>query len=213
MVIGAVYCPIEKVSKISKEIRESKREYGLSKKNELKWTKVSPGKLEYYQNLINYFFSNEDLHFRAIIVPDKNVLRHEKYNQTHDDWYYKMYFDMLKVILDPENCYNIYLDMKDSKSASKVAKLHDVLSNNIYDFSRAIVKKVQVIRSEESEVLQLADLIIGALSYYFRKNSTSRSKLELIEMIKSLSGYSLEKSTLLRENKFNIFVWHSKDGD
>ena len=36
-----------------------------------------------------------------LVVPDKSELAHEQYNQTHDEFYYKMYFDMLKVIFEP----------------------------------------------------------------------------------------------------------------
>ncbi len=52
------------------------------------------------------------------------------FNQDHDTFYYKMYFDLLKVILKPEFSYNIYTDIKDTKSQNKVEKLQDVLRNN-----------------------------------------------------------------------------------
>ena len=47
-------------------------------------------------SLINYFFDDDDLHFRAIIIPDKSILDHDKYNQTHDDFYYKCILICLK---------------------------------------------------------------------------------------------------------------------
>ena len=37
--------------------------------------------------------------FEHFIIPDKTKLEHELHNQTHDDWYYKMYFDMLNSYL------------------------------------------------------------------------------------------------------------------
>ena len=55
-------------------------------------------KIDLYKDIVNYFFDDNNIHFRAIIIPDKSKLNHEAFNQTHDDWYYKMYFDMLKVI-------------------------------------------------------------------------------------------------------------------
>ncbi|OSB16678.1 hypothetical protein B2H94_10820 [Clostridium sporogenes] len=210
MVIGGVWCPIEQRKKITNDIYEIKEKFNINKYAEIKWTKVSNCNINYYKELIKYFFECEDLHFRAVVVKDKNKLNHEKYNQTHDEWYYKIYFDMLKTIIDPNENYNIYLDIKDTNSAEKVARLKEILCNNIYDFNFKIIRKVQNVRSEECTILQLADLIIGSICYLHRELNTSKSKLELIETIKNLSGYSLTKNTLYRENKFNLLIWDGK---
>ena len=92
-------------------------------------------------------------------------------------------------------------------------KLHEVLCNNHYDFDRNLIRKVQQVRSEEVELVALADLLIGALSYLHRGKNTSEAKLKLIERIRKRSGYNLMASTLYRENKFNIFIWKSGYGE
>lgn len=38
---------------------------------EMKWTKISPAKVDLYKDLVNYFFDDDDLHFRGVIIPDK----------------------------------------------------------------------------------------------------------------------------------------------
>jgi len=211
MVLGAVWCPLEKTREISLRIRDIKIRHGLSPKFEIKWTKVSPAKQIFYLDLIDYFFEEGDLHFRALVIPDKTRLQHERYGQDHDTWYYKMYFDMLKVILDPKACYLIYLDIKDTRSAGKVYKLHDVLCNNMYDFKRQIVERVQTVRSHEVEILQLADLLIGTVSYVNRGLCSNAAKLALVERLKKHSGYELTKTTLLMESKVNLFVWRASE--
>ncbi len=209
MVLGAVWCSLDKVPEIAVRIREIKEQHHLPKDFEIKWVKVSKGKLDFYQDILDYFFDDDDLHFRALIVPDKSELRHQEFSQTHDDWYYKMYFDMLKVILSPEASYRIYMDIKDTRSASKVAKLHEVLSNEKYDFQREIVERVQIVRSHEVEILQLADLLIGIISYANRRLSTNGAKISLVERMRQRSGYLLTRTTLLREGKVNLFRWHA----
>jgi hypothetical protein len=196
------------VGGVSAALRQIKSRHGLSPEFEAKWTKVSPARQQFYLDVLGYFFDNDDLHFRALIVPDKSQLRHAAFRQTHDDWYYKMYFDMLKVILRPGDRYRIYLDIKDTRSASKVAKLHHVLSNNVYDFSREIIERVQTVRSHEVEVLQLTDLLIGAVSYANRSLTTSAAKMALAANMRQRSGYDLTRTTLLREDKVNLFRWH-----
>jgi hypothetical protein len=158
-----------------------------------------------------FFFNEDALHFRAIIIPDKTKLDHNKFSQSHDAWYYKMYFLLLREILDPEARFNIYIDIKDTRGYSKVEKLRDVLSNNMYDYDKNIIAKIQQIRSHEAVVMQITDLLIGALTYFHRKLSTSETKNELISLIKKHSGHNLLRSTLPKESKFNIFVWSPQE--
>ena len=212
MVIGGVWCPLSKKDEIFRRLREIKEEHGLSKRFEIKWNKVSKGQLNFYMDVINYFFDNSDLHFRVLVIPDKQELNHEAFNQSHDTFYYKMYFNMLKTLFEPDCEYNIYIDIKDTRGQRKVEKLHEVLCNNHYDFNREMIRKVQQVRSEEIELIALADLLIGAISYLHRGKNTSEAKLKLIERIKARSGYNLTASTLYRENKFNIFVWRGGHG-
>ena len=211
MVLGAIWCPLEKTREIAVRLREIKVRHGLKPGFELKFTKVSPAKQQFYLDVMDYFFDDDDLHFRALVVPDKSKLRHEVFKQTHDDWYYKMYFDMLKVILDPEACYRIYLDIKDTRGASRTTKLHEVLCNNIYDFDRRIIETVQQIRSHEAEQLQLADLMVGTVSYTNRGKTTSGAKLALVQRMRDRSRYSLTRTTLYREEKVNIFRWETSE--
>lgn len=212
MVLGAIWCPLEKSREIAVRLRELKRKHGMSASFEVKWTKIGPAGKDLYLDLIDYFFDDDDLHLRALIVPDKAKLRHDAFpGQDHDTWYYKMYFDMLKVILHPNARYRIYLDIKDTRGAEKVAKLHDVLCNNMYDFSRQVIERLQLVHSHEIEQLQLADLMIGAIGYLNRGLQGNAGKIALIQRIQKRSGYSLTKTTLLREDKINLFFWHAAE--
>ena len=211
MVLGAIWCPQQKVRDIFKEIRRIKIRHGLSNRFEIKWTKVSHSKIDFYVDLVNYFFSNKSLHFRALVIPDKSILQHELLGQDHETWYYKMYFNMLKIIISPNKRYRIYIDYKDTHGSKKIAKLHKVLCNNQYDFSRNIIERVQLVRSHEIELLQLTDLIMGAIAYANRELSGNRGKEELVNLIKNKSGYSLTKTTLTSEQKVNIFIWKARE--
>lgn len=210
MVLGGIWCPYSEKDKIFNRLKDIKIKHGLKPTCELKWNAVSPSKKEYYQDVVDYFFDNTDLHFRALIVPDKTALRHDEFNQTHDSFYYKMYFDLLKTILDPRCAYDIYIDIKDTQGQKKINKLQTYLCSNTYDFDKKVVRKIQQVRSHEVELIQLADFLIGSICYVHRGLQTSETKLELIEQIKKRSGYSLLRTTLYKEDKMNIFVWKGK---
>jgi len=206
MVLGAVWCPTDRSREITKRLRDIKIKHGLSANFELKWSKVSPAKTDMYLDFINYFFDNDDLHFRALIAT-KIGLRHDDFKQTHDEWYYKMYFEMLKVLFSPDSRYRVYLDFKDTRGSEKVAKLHEVLSNKMYDFSKSIIEWIQVIHSHESQIIQLVDLLIGTVSYANRELSGNAGKEALVEVTRKKSGYNLTQTTSYQEEKVNLFRW------
>ena len=209
MVLGAVWCPEAKVREVATRLREIKARHELKTGFELKWTKVSPAKARFYLDMIDYFFDDDDLHFRALVVPDKGLLRHDDFMQDHDTWYYKMYFLLIKAILNPQDTYHVYLDIKDTRSAAKVRKLHEVLRTSVLDWSPNIVQRVQNVRSHEVELLQLADMLIGAISYANRGLGGNAGKVRIIERVRQRSGYDLTKTTLMREEKVNIFRWQA----
>ncbi|MFZ0827140.1 MAG: DUF3800 domain-containing protein, partial [Verrucomicrobiia bacterium] len=101
MVLGAVWCPLEKTREIAVRLREIKVRHKLSPVFELKWGKVSKGLGDYYLEALDYFFDDDDLHFRALVVADKTKLQHAAFGQNHDTWYYKMYFQLLEVLFSP----------------------------------------------------------------------------------------------------------------
>jgi hypothetical protein len=210
MVLGAIACPVSQRARVAKEIKAIKTRHNLPSDFEIKWTKVSKNKIGFYLELINYFFTSSELSFRALVIPDKTKLNHDLFNSDHDSFYYKMYFQLLNVMLENSNKYNVYLDIKDTQGSQKVAKLQEVLANANYDFDRRMVQKIQQVHSHEVEQLQLADLIIGALSYLNRGLETSSAKLQIIERLKELSTLSLTKSTLPSAQKFNLFYWNAR---
>ena len=213
MILGATWCPKDVKDEVFGRIREIKAKYGFKPEFEIKWNKVSNARSDFYIELINFFFDDDDLHFRGLVVPDKTKLNHNFFNQDHNTFYYKMYFDLLKVILTPNCAYSIYIDIKDTKGQEKVLKLQNVLRNNHYDFQNQIIRKIQQVQSHEVELLQITDFLCGALSYLHRGLQGNNAKLELIDKIRKRSGYSLLKSTLYKEEKMNVFVWRAKEVD
>ena len=73
MLIGAVYCPKNKVKKVNEYIEHLKENYNISNKIELKWNKIDKKTEKLYLDIINYFFNNDDLKFRVIVI-DKTKL-------------------------------------------------------------------------------------------------------------------------------------------
>lgn len=207
MVLGCISCPKELVKSLNAQIRQLKEKHNISKTAETKWTKVSLGKIEFYKELIDLFFNTPQLNFRAVIAQNKSLLDHAAHNQDHDGWYYKMYYLLLRNVVEVGDIYRVYVDIKDTKGSEKLSLLQDVLNRSLYNFYEETVERIQLIRSDEVELIQLNDLMIGAISYVNRGCNTSKAKLELVEHMMNHTGLSLKHKTAKDYNKFNIFVW------
>ena len=206
MVLGGISCPDKNKEEVFQNIKKIKEENQLKHYSEMKWTNVSNAKLNAYKALIHYFFESDVLSLRAVII-DKSQLQHDRFNHTHDRFYYKMYWQMLEWFIEPANRYYLYLDIKDTQGYIKIKKLHEVLCNSHHDFNREVIEKIQEVRSHEITLIQLVDVIIGAVSYANRYPNAGKShaKQQIVELIKKLSGFSLISTTSLGSRKFNLF--------
>jgi len=199
---GMPYMIIAYISTAYNQLKQHKEHIKLLKRkhkftNEVKWSKVSKSQYPFYNDLIEYFFST-DLKFRAVIV-DKKQIDESLSEFTYDDFYYRMYYQLLFHKINPEYTYNIYLDIKDTNGQAKLRKLKDILRIN------HSVRNIQFIKSHESTLMQLTDLLMGAINYHIRGLNTVTAKTNLIRKIEQHTKISLKESTPKSAEKFNLF--------
>lgn len=209
MVLGALYCPRDKAANVNQRIREIKKEHSLPEAFEIKWTKVTERNIPFYLDVLNYFLDTDQIGIR-IIVANKENLDHGKHGHTHDEWYYKMYFQLLTKIIRSEFSYRICLDRKDTLGKERVQKLRDVLCNTEFDFKKEIIKEVREVHSKQVQMVQVIDLIIGAVQFNLcSKNSEteSKAKRQIVDHLKKRTKLNLTAKTLPSEFKFNLFFW------
>lgn len=205
MVIGALACPKSKTYEITNNINNIKLQHGLSKWFEIKFTKISPAKYDFYKQLLEYFMSDDNLLFRCVVI-DKLLLDHSKFHQTHDDFYNKMAYYLFRYFLLGKYNY-IYIDYKDTMSHRKGKVVEKCLRNKGeippgYQFS------VQPINSIESSILQLSDLLIGLVGYKARQLLGSKSKLDLIRYLETVLEYPIDQTTPYgKDCKIDVLKW------
>lgn len=184
MILGAISSAYNQVQLHTAQINELKKKYNFYA--EIKWSKVSQSKLHFYAELIDYFFAT-DLKFRAVGI-EKAKISNSVFGETYDDFYYKLYYQLINHKIDSRYSYNVYLDIKDTLSACKVRKLREMLNTKY-----GVFRNVQNIRSHESVLMQFADFLTGAISYY--KNDTEKknqAKVQLTERIIEKSSYQVK---------------------
>jgi len=208
MVIGSIWCEDGYAATVGDKIALIKRRHGIGDRREIKWTKVSTAKQGYYEDLVRLFFEDNNLNFRATVIPTTS-LRHEDFNQSPDEFYYKMQYVMLTNIIRYRNAnFKIYLDYKDTWSYTRSQKLVTFLANKI-DFANRTFT-AQPVRSYESILLQMADLLIGAVATKNSGVGVSEAKAHVISLIESLALQSLDSQTPQGVSKFNIFKWQPR---
>lgn len=200
MVLGYVsiaYPQIQMAKEQIKAIKEKHKYIG-----ELKWTNIHESTFSLYNELIDYFFMT-DMKFRAVIV-DKTQIDEDREDYSFNDFYFRMYYQLLHHQTDLENEYNVFFDIKDTCSHNKLHKLKDILKSN------SSIRHFQFLRSHESCFIQLADILMGAINYNLRIEKGELAgkviaKRKIVDKIKDHTNISLNKTTPLINKKFNLF--------
>lgn len=200
MLLSYISIAYPQIRLAKEEIKAIKRKFNYTE--ELKWTNVHSATYKVYAELVDWFFMN-DLEFRAVVV-DKSQIDEKRADYSFNDFYFRMYFQLLHTKVDFQNRYNVFLDIKDTCSGEKLEKMKKIMSYN------SSIGTLQFIPSRESVFIQLADVLMGAINYNLRiqkgdVKGNVIAKLKLIEKIKRHSNISLNTTTPLSRNKFHLF--------
>lgn len=201
MILGYVSIAANQIKMAKGQIKAIKARHGYT--GELKWMNVHEATLPMYIELVEYFFMT-DMQFRAAIV-DKSQIDENRPDYTFNDFYFRMYYQLLHHKIDLENDYNVYIDIKDTCSNGKLHRLEEMLKWN------TSIRRFQFVKSSESHFLQLADVIIGAINYNLRIEKgdiagTVIAKRKIVEKIKAHNPFiSLNRSSPLSNCKSNLF--------
>lgn len=197
MLLGSVTVAFNQLKRHTERIKSIKEKHHFF--TEIKWSGVSGSKYQFYREVLEYFFDT-DICYRAIVV-NKSQIKNIIFGQDFDTFYYKMYYQLLIHNKNTANHHNVYLDIKDTLSANKVNRLKDILNTKY-----GVFRNVQNIHSKESVMMQLADLITGAISYNLNNDEKKvTAKRNIIEKIKQQSNQTLNTTTSYGEKKLNLF--------
>lgn len=207
MVFGALWISYDQSSLFQDAVRTVKRKHGIPSHREIKWTKVSKAKLEYYKDLTDVFFEVEQVNFRAVVI-DNSKVDYEAYRQTKDDFYYKMQYLLIRNIAERRyGDIRVFVDYKDAWSGVRAREQTEYLKNTKRVNCQSLT--VQPLRSHEVIGLQISDLLTGAVMYANRPESARRSKAkeELARYIEERASRKLTETTSFASEKVNILIW------
>lgn len=198
--IGGLWLPTEKREETKTSLKEICRRHNINK--EFKWNKLSPYYLDFYKEIVDYFFNKEHLRFRAIIIESNKVDNMTFHDSDNELSFYKFYYQLIHHWILDFNHYYIFLDYKLNRNKGRLNELRKVLQ---YSNLTSTIGLVQGIPSEQSLGIQLADVLLGAVTAKFNNKIKSKAKTGLIEYIeKEYLGKEISP-TSKTEEKFNVF--------
>jgi hypothetical protein len=215
--IGCLSLPREKKPEVDNLLKAVRRKFGFMP--ELKWSNVTAAKLPYLNELLEVFFSSE-LEFRAIIV-DKSKLKLSPRKLPTEHTFYKFYYLLLRGLMTAGRDYYVFVDQRNKSEARSLGELEGYLRGHLHkvnlDENSSVgdnnadpryLRQLQEVSSDQVILIQLLDLLMGAVGYYWNGFRGSDAKVKLIEgILARLGKQDLKFSSRLYDKKWNQFVW------
>lgn len=205
VLIGSLWLEAARRPEIKAAIKEIRQRHAVH--GEFKWQRVSPSRLGFYLDLIDLFFT-QPIRFRIILLPADQLNAIQFHNADNELMFYKFYYQLLHHWILDFNSYRIFVDLKTNRVKEHPARLGEILDRSNYF---AEVDFVQSLPSDQVDLLQFVDVLIGAVGYKFHGQTTSQAKMDVVRQIESNLGHPIV-ATSRSENKFNVFRWRPGGG-
>lgn len=216
MVYGGIITSAGNVAAFDEVMTKWRADHNMH--SELKWTKVSNQKFAEYKSLVDLIFehvSAQQLHFKSVVF-DTHQIDYAHHKGNKELGFYKFYYQFLLHKFGPyatadDHRLYVFLDQRDTKYKLKV--LCSVLNAGIRKkFGRTVdvVKQVEARDSKKTNLLQMADVIMGAIGHqnndmHLAKNAR-KAKIDLAAYIAQKAGLkSLKEQTSYGRRDFEIW--------
>jgi len=158
-------------------------------------------------DLVNLFF-DYPLRFRCIVLPADQLNAIQFHGGDNELMFYKFYYLMLQGWILEFNTYRFFLDIKTNRVRQRLSHLHAILQRSNFF---AEIANVQALPANQVDLLQLVDVLIGAVGYRFHHDGTSAAKWTVVRTIEERLGHQIGPTSKCEE-KFNIFRWRPGGG-
>jgi hypothetical protein len=194
-------------------------------RHEVKWHRTSPSTLERYKAFVDLFFQHaarHHVHCAAMIVDKRSVDYRSQRKRDEMLSFYVFYYRFImgkfcKYIHDDGFKMWIFLDERSELTPNRLGTMYNVLNRALRRDEGFTVDAVQYVderRSKDSCLLQLADVIMGAVHYQANeKDKAAKAALHKIALARHVAaramprtkGWRLNRRTAPRRVDFEIW--------
>lgn len=201
LMIGSLWLSADIRSQAKQRISELRSKYSMY--GELKWRKISPSSQAFYTELIDLFMSfGLEMRFRCIAV-NRTEVNMVRLNGDAELGFYKFYYQALHHWILDNNEYHIFCDLKQNRDRSRLPELRTVLG---HANRTSTIEAVQSIPSREVVLIQLCDVLLGAISSRMNeKKRLGEGKTAIVEHLERRLDRDRLGPTQAAERKFNVF--------
>ncbi len=207
MTVGAIICPLPDVRPCAEAVRTLKAKHRLKPDFEVKWTKVSPAKEDFYMELVDLFLRLDHLRFSGATVEtgpgsrEGGRVSREGIHEALGRW-------LLSAVIRGPYRYRVYLDVNDTRGGARLQRLREAAAAGPSASDRPHVERIQQIRSRESGMMQMADVLTGALAYANRGLGGNAGKTAVVARLRDWLGTGmLTDASAAHDPKFNVVMW------
>ena len=205
--IGATVCDTSCVRSYAESARRLKARHGFRAGFKTGWTKISPAKAVFYRDTINMFLHCDNLRFVGLIgesgknpEEDGRVPRHRSREELDRR--------LLGAVLRGLHRYRVYTGVTDTRGGARLRRLRETVDALPPGDGRPCVERIQQIRAGESELLQLTDLLTGALAWANRGRSGNAGKAAIVARLQERFGQEAPGDSFApRDPKFHVSTW------
>jgi uncharacterized protein DUF3800 len=171
---------------------------------ELKWTKVSRGKLNQYKEIIDIFVdftSSNVVHFKALIF-DCHQIDHRSFSDGDNEvGFYKFYYQLLLHCFGKPYCttehpmrFMVFLDERNT--TYKLTTLKAFLNRGMaskFGIQSSPFRQIEPRNSHKCDITQMLDIVVGAVGYQrnmlHRRKDANPAKVELAAYLAKKLGW------------------------
>lgn len=189
-------------------------EVGWKPDGEVKWSKATgPVCHPAYLKIVDAFFAMK-CRFNALVIDSYNMGRNRGEDPEQD--YYRDLHWLIRRRVSPNATYRVVLDQRNNRERNSLGDLKAVLNHSArkdFGISRDIFAEVIARDSKKDCLVQLADVLVGAVCYHmngkhcFERASPSKIALAAYIAEKGLFSRNVIMRTASGKLKFNVWLW------
>lgn len=177
MLIGGIWVDELTYQQVLEECKRFKLENNWNESTKFNWKNISKKTLEQYCKFIDIFFKY-NLQFNCIIIDRKEINLKENINNDAELGFYIFYYELLRRNSKNNCSYYIYLDRRSNKQKSRGETLKQLLQKDMHPINKLgfrtvdkgrDIKTLEFVNSNTFNLIQFADLIMGAIGYHYNK--------------------------------------------
>lgn len=176
-----------------KRVRDRHNTFG-----EVKWSKVSRSKLDFYREYVDVFFAascQDDVHFRALYV-DTSTFNHHGFNSGNAEiGFNKLIYQLLlhKFGREYGRTHGIEVFLDDRATKHDPEDLRPMLNNHLakYGIRSSPFRRIRFRDSKNCDLIQLNDVLLGVVG--FKKNLHDK-KTDCSEHKKALADHIITRA-------------------